>query len=271
MKSTGTINITGVLSVWFVIALTMASCDSRKDGGEDVALANVEEPANESNKELSRAEMFEAEFRRVMYTNYSAVSIKNSIEACRATCNILDEVAKLSADESLPLLDKFMDMTLEASLDPVTNYPSQYKYSRPIHVTRRAWFEKMFFIARETFYASMKLRRDPYEDWDKLFAFFGKFTNEVAMVRSCPPIYNEEKIDYLLDIKGAFSTYVHVVRDLDLKHHKTMPTESQKAEIFRRFDELEKYVEKLVPPAKAVVRRTKDAEPSKHTTFATSA
>ena len=250
MKSTVAINLAGVLPVCFVIAVATASCDRRIGDDEQVMSTSAEAQNKESKKKLSRGEMLEDEFRRIMDTTYSEVTIKNSMAACRATGQIEDEVAKLPVDEAVPLLDRFMDMTLEASLAPVTNYPSQYKYSRPIHIARIAWFDKMFYIASQTFYASMELRADPYEDWEKLFAFFGKFTNEVAMVSRCQPIHNDKKTDYLLNIKDNFKMYVHQVRDIAIKHHKTKPTEKQKAEIFRRFEELEKYVETLVPPRK---------------------
>ena len=215
MESTETINVAGIVSVCFVIAITMVACDDARDFSGKCASAEAAESGKVPKKELSRDEMLEAEFRQVMCTTYNAVSIKNTMAACRATCKILDEVEKLPSDESLILLDRLMDMVLEASLEPVTNYPSQYKYARPIHIARISWFEKMFYIARQTFYASMRLRNDSFENWDKLFVFFGKFTNEVAMVSSCLPIYNEEKIDYLLNIKGEFKTYVHQVRDIE--------------------------------------------------------
>ena len=255
MRLKGIIEVTGIASACFVVALTTASCDSRRDG-EQVALANVEESAKESKKELSRAEMFEADFRRAMDSTNSTAN--RAFLNNMAVCKILDEVVKLSNDEAAPILERFLDTATTTSLEPITDFPSKYEDARRIYWAREGWFKKRFSVIRDTFYTYMKVKEDPFEDWDRLFAFFEMCTNEFTIVSRCQPKFDGPKREYLLEFKdNYFKTFVHVVRDIDLKHHKTKPTEKQRAEIFRRFEELEKYVETLVPPRKTGAEKQK--------------
>ena len=246
----------------FTFVLTTASCDGRRVGDEQIAPAADKESVKEPKKKLSRAEMFEAEFRHVIDNTYSSISIKNAMASSRAAGKILNEVIKLPKDESKQILESFLDMTLADSPEPIVNFPSKYDEARRIYWTREAWFQKRFHVICDTFYTYMKVKEDPYEDWDRLCVFFEKCTNEFAMVSRCQPKSSGPKREYLLEFKdNYFKTFVHVVRDMDLKYHKAKPTEKQKAEIFRRFEELEEYVEKLVPPRKPWIEEQKMLNP----------
>ena len=247
MKSTGTINVVGIASACFVIALTTASCDGRRIGNEQPAPAEAVEPAKEYKNESSRAEMFEADFRRAMDSTNSPANraFLNNMSVGK----ILDEVMKLPNDQAVPILERFLDITTETSLEPITNFPSKYDEARRLYWAREEWFKKRFYVICDTFYTYMKVKDDPFEDWHRLFAFFEKCTNEFTIVSRCQPKFDGPKREYLLEFKdNYFKTFVHVVRDMDFKHHRAKPTEKQKAEIFRRFEELEKYVDGLVPP-----------------------
>lgn len=245
MRLKGIIEVTGIASACFVFAVATVSCDSERNRDEQLVPAEIKKLNDEPKKGLSRAEMFEAEFRQVLENTNGNITAD-----CWATCDLLDKVLEIPDGESLRVLERFLGMALATSLEPIVDFPSKYDLARPMFWAREAWFEKMFYVSRQTFYTYMQLREDPFADWDILFEFFGKFTNEFTMVEKCQPTLNGPKREYMLELKGKFKTFVHVVRDIDLKHHKTKPTEKQKAEIFRRFEELEKYVETLVPPRK---------------------
>lgn len=263
MDFTKITRIAGVASACLILALAMTSCDGGGNGKEDPTPLECGSRSAQPTNELSQADLFEKEFQQVLNTTYNSVSIVNAMEACRAVCNILDGVARLPNDESMPILERFLDMSLCASLDPIVDFPSTYGSARHVFWEREKWFEKMFYVVRQTFYASIQTREDPFKDWNKFFALFGKFTNEFAMVDRCQPTQSGPKREYMLELKDNFNTYVHQVRDIDIKHHKSKPTDLQKAEIIRRFEELEHYVETLVPPRNLLDEQRRAAEERK--------
>lgn len=251
-----------VCAMTVVIAVMSAttSCDSKSGGGnQNKATVNAEKRP----EKMSLPEKCEAEFRQVIN---SINSTNVACDAQKAVYDILGVVLQLPEDEALPLLDKFFDIANAASLEPITAYPVEYKDARPIHVRRERWFENMFIgVVSQVLHVSMRLKKDPYDNWDKFFAFFEKGTNELAMVARCrlefdreaiaarrkssrcmtycPELYpNGERNNYLCNLSDDLLRWIHVVRDMDIKYHDRQPTSEQKDRIFRRFRELEESI-----------------------------
>ena len=112
------------------------------------------------------------------------------------------------------------------------------------------WFEKMYWVFQEVFYASRKSQQDPYEGWDKLFMFLGKYTNEIASLeRSLRARENQVTRHYMNRLKGSFGTMINQFGKRSLRTDpvvaifKIPPTAEQRAALLERFEEFEKYTD----------------------------
>ena len=264
MQFLETTKVVIVVAVVIAVMSATTSCDS-KSGSDNQRKAAVN--AEKRPEKMSLPEKCEAEFRQVIN---SINSTNVAFDAQKAVYDILGDVLQLPEDEALPLLDKFFDIANAASLEPIIAYPVEYKDARPIHVRRERWFENMFVgVVSQVLHVSMRLKKDPYDNWDKFFAFFEKGTNELAMVARCrlefdreaiaarrkssrcmtycPELYpNAERRDYLRDLGGDLLQWIHVVRDMDIKYHDRQPTAEQKERIFHRFRELEESIRPFI-------------------------
>ena len=254
----GMARVAGVALTAIGVMMALTSCDSKSDGGGQVVAAVKDE---KPLMEMTLSEKCEAEFRRVV------ASTNNTSATNKAVYDILGDVLKLPEDEVLPLLERFLDIANTASLEPITSYPVEYTPARHIQVRRDRWFERMFEgIVMQVFYLSMKHKKDPYDNWDKFFAFFEKGTNELAMVDRCQLVFDKEAIAarrknraffwgncpeltpsqmknaYLRDLGEHLLRWIHLVRDMHIGHLDRHPTAEQKARIFKRFDELEEFI-----------------------------
>jgi len=250
----------GFVALVIAVMSATTSCDNKIGSGEQNEAADN---AEKRPAKISLPEKCEAEFRQVIN---SINSTNVAFDAQKAVYDILGDVLLLPEDEALTLLDRLLDIANAASLEPITAYPVEYKDARPIHVRRERWFENMFVgVVHQVFHLSMRLKPDPYDNWDKLFSFFEKGTNELAMVARCrlefdreaiaarrkgnfcgtycPELYpNGERNNYLGNLGGDLLRWIHIVRDMDIKYHDRQPTAEQKDRIFQRFRELEESI-----------------------------
>ena len=240
MKLTGTIKRAEMTFVWLAVATAMTSCGSDVRNG-DIALSL-------SAKAMSCAKIYEVEYRRVIDdTNRSERLVSKEV------ARICSEVCQLPRCEALSLLEGFQDMAIMANPPPVDDSrPAWYRYD-----ARRMWFERMYYVFCEPFYASLRLRENPFDDWEKLFAFFGKYTDEIEAVEKSMPktssiecgVSTAVKGRYLRSLKEELEVRIRFLRnrcpplrdDEIMGAFKQRPTNEQKVELRRRFDEILEY------------------------------
>jgi hypothetical protein len=119
---------------------------------------------------------------------------------------------------------------------------------------RQNWYAKLWHGAMTSFCEAQRKQGNDFAYWEKIFRFYAKYTNEIASVE------NElSKVDrlkwnrsmvlkggYLHGIKGELKTWVRVMRDFEFQKMSKNYTAEQKADILRRFKEVEKYT--VTPP-----------------------
>ena len=232
-----------VLLVSFVIALVATSCRRNDEvqptyDKDEKLSARVEKLplAAPAEKSLSRDERYKAEFERL------AVSANMTVnDTASQVCALCNEIYKLpDKGEALRLLDQFLEVAIAQEVTK-TNYYS-----------RQNWYSKLFYIARGSFGFSQLLRKESFESWDNLFRFFGKFTNEIVSVEKSLPMECEkwsesdwEKGSYVYKLMGDLEQDIRTMRRAHFPDLSEGLTEEQKADILRRFDELQSYT---VPP-----------------------
>ena len=231
--------ITPVLIVSFAMALVATSCrrnnevQSTSDNDKKLSTRAETLPlAAPIETPLSRDERYRAEFERL------AVSANMSVDDSASQVSALTtEIYKLpDKGESLRLLDQFLEVAIAQEVTK-TNYYS-----------RQNWYRKLFYIARCSFGYSQLFRKESFESWDNLFRFFGKFTNEIVNVeKSIPSDWLKwsksdwEKGSYLYGFRGDLGQGIRTMRCFHFPDLSEGLTEEQKADILRRFDELEAY------------------------------
>jgi len=228
-----------VLLVSFVIALVATSCrrndEVQPTYDKDKSLSSRVEAlplAAPEEKAMSRDERYKAEFERL------AVSANMTVDDSASQVSALTtEIYKLpDKGESLRLLDQFLETAIAQEVTK-TNYYS-----------RQNWYSKLFYIARCSFGYSQLLRKESFESWDNLFRFFGKFTNEIVSVEKSIPSdwrkWSEPEWDrgyYLFGFRQFFKQDIRTMRRAHFPDLSEGLSDAQKADILRRFDELEAY------------------------------
>ena len=231
--------ITPVLIVSFAMALVATSCrrnnevQSTSDNDKKLSTRAETLPlAAPIETPMSRDERYKAEFERL------AVSANMTVDDSASQVSALTtEIYKLpDKGESLRLLDQFLEVAIAQEVTK-TNYYS-----------RQNWYSKLFYIARCSFGYSQLLRKESFESWDNLFRFFGKFTNEIVSVEKSIPSdwrkWSESEWDrgyYLFGFRQFFKQDIRTMRRAHFPDLSEGLSDAQKADILRRFDELEAY------------------------------
>ncbi len=231
--------ITFALSVSFAMVLVATSCRRNDEvqstsANDEKLSARVEKLplAAPAEKSLSRDERYKAEFKRL------AVSANMTVnDTASQVCALCNEIYKLpDKGEALRLLDQFLEVAIAQEVTK-TNYYS-----------RQNWYSKLFYIARGSFGFSQLLRKESFESWDNLFRFFGKFTNEIVSVEKSIPSdwrkWSEPEWDrgyYLFGFRQFFKQDIRTMRRAHFPDLSEGLSDAQKADILRRFDELEAY------------------------------
>lgn len=231
--------ITFVLFASFAMAFVATSCrrndEVQQTQDKDKKLsARVETSplVAQTEKPMSRDERYKAEFERL------AVSSNMTVRASASQVSALStEIYKLpDKRDSLRLLDQFLETAISQNVSE-TNY-----------YARQNWYRQLFYIARCSFGYSQLLRKESFESWDNLFRFFGKFTNEIVNVEKSLPVDCDkwsdsdwEKGSYVYKLKGDLEQDIRTMRCFHFPDLSEGLTEDQKADIHRRFDELQTY------------------------------
>lgn len=228
------------------IAMAMTSCGNDGRNCDNALSLNADKDRKESD--LSCAKIYEKEFRRVIDDDKRSVRFVS-----KDVSRICSEVCQLPQSEALSLLERFQDMAIMAKPPSVDDSkPSWYRYE-----ARRMWFERMHYVFCEPFYASLRLRMNPFDDWKKLFVFFGKYTEEIAEVEKTLSktsaigrgVSDGAKGRYLRNLKEELEVKIRFLRnrcpplrdDEIMGVFKQRPTDDQKAELRRRFDKILEY------------------------------
>ncbi len=226
-------NMKNVLVVLFIL-MAVISCDRAAVGPQDRMSQRCECGEDKKAEQQSYEEMFRG---HIMATNMTlSGSYRKTSEICESILKIQDN------RESFRLLDQFLEMAIAQEIT-ATEYN-----------LRQCWYDMLWYVAKCTFIGAQKKNGHNYEYWDKMFRFFAKYTNEIAAVERTLPKINCSKWgirtirrgEYLLGIKGNLKTWVRVIRDFHYPNLTKEFTEEQKADIMRRFKEVEKYT--VTPP-----------------------
>ena len=228
--------LSAIITAVFAMLTVATSCrkDARSDGETNIpqaapgdVSAGVAAESPDIKCEMSVASQeapYHAKFIRLLASsNMTAREVAcDANDLCREICGMHD------AEESSSLLDQLLKMTVEHRVDDTILYHRQIRY-------RCLWS-----VAMNAFCFAQEKHSQDFEYWDKLFGFYAKYTDEIKAVE-CSQIKTYESNRYLLGIKDDFKMWLHVMRDLYFPRLSQGLTEEQKADILRRFDELQKY------------------------------
>lgn len=244
MKRTEMIRAVCLGSVCLCIAWMLTACSNKNDVELEINNGDVARQCPtgtvvvvETLRELTQVERLEAESRRLV-----AEAGRTKGDAWSASCNLCKEICKLPKEEALPLLDRLLEMAIE---QPVTNANKSATLAR---------HEDLFQIVLCSFIASQGLRENSFEEWDKVFRFFAKYTDEITaekrrikeLDRPQTNLYYKYKhFRRLHDLQLYVENLVHNARTVFTNTLSKGLTEEQKADILRRLDEVKKY---SVPP-----------------------
>ena len=244
MKRTEMIRAVCLGSVCLCIALTLTACSNKNDVELKINNGDVVRQcptgvvvAVETPRELTHVERLEAESRHLV-----SEAGRTKGDAWSASCNLCNEICKLPKEEALPLLDRLLEMAI---VQPVTNANKSATLAR---------HEDLFQIVLCSFISSQGLRANSFEEWDKVFRFFKKYTDEITTEEKrikeldqpqTNLYYKYKHFRYLQDLQLYVENLVHNARTIFSNWLSEGLTEEQKAYILRRLDEVKKYT---VPP-----------------------
>ncbi|MCR5750368.1 MAG: hypothetical protein K6G91_00250 [Kiritimatiellae bacterium] len=187
--------------------------------------------AVETNVVLTKSEAYEREFRRFALGEH--MTVDDVEHGVNKVCN---EIAKTGdSKEAVRLFDLLGEIALTQTLLN-TNY-----YKRENHLL------KLWYMTMNAFVFAQYRRQESFEDWDRLFLFFKRYTDEISDVEQRmkqPGKLNGrqrgELKSYLRALKGDLKQAIHVMRRFGFPYVNGKLTEEQKADIMRRFEEVEK-------------------------------
>ena len=240
MKQTEAIRAARLCVACLCIVLAMTSCskgngDAKNVGGENPTGVVV---VTGTPREVTTVERLEGECRRLVA---EAGRIKGWTWS--VSCDLCNEICKLPKEEALSLLDRLLEMAIEC---PVTNANSSAILGK---------HKDLFEIVLCSFIASQGLRENSFEEWDKVFRFFKKYTDEIMVEKKrikeldqphTNLYYKYKHSRYLQDLQLHVENLVHNAKTVFSNTLSKGLTEEQKADILRRFDELKKYMD--TPP-----------------------
>ena len=207
-----------------VVAFLSCSCSNGESDVQSVSLEVTKDPYLHDG--------YESKFHRL-----ATSSNMNTTATWIAASELCREISGLPKAEALPLLDQLLEIAISQHVS-ATNYCS-----------RQIWYRQLFYIVHEAFCVSQSMRPDSYDDWEWLFRFFGKCIEEICAVENALPVKDcstwewsdIQKGEYLFGLKGDFKTWVHVMKDLYFAKLSKGLTVEQKADVYRRLEELNKY------------------------------
>ena len=187
--------------------------------------------AAETNVVLTKSEAYEREFRRFALGEHMTVDVVE--HGINKVCN---EIAKtLDEREAVRLFDLLGEIARTQTLLN-TSY-----YKRENHLL------KLWHLSMNAFVFAQYRRQESFEDWDRLFLFFKRYTDEIAEVEQrmkTPGKLNGrqrgEQRSYLRSLKSELKQEVYEIRKFFFPNISRKLTEDQKADILRRFEEVEK-------------------------------
>ena len=213
------------------------------------------------NHKPTQREMFKAEIERLV-----ACSNMPMHEMMGAAGRLCGRICKtVDVREAELLLDEMCDMALKQPIDAPASYDEHYSFN-----WRQNYLWQLWYVSLCAFDCAQQHRQESFESWDRLFKFFRRYTDEIESVeKKLPPPdrfgwrWGTERGQYLRGIKGGLAQAVHVTRKFYFPGLVGGLSEEQKADILRRFDEVEKYAE-LPPdaPGKKNITTPKRKEPN---------
>ena len=217
-----------------VASLAVMSCDR----SDDVRQERLTQKRGNCGDEGDVSRKYEEIFRsHIMATNITvSASYEKTGKICKELAGIKDR------QKSFRLLDQFFEMAIAQEVTAT-------EYNR-----RQCWFDMLWFMSFGAFITVQEKLGNDYEYWDKMFRFFAKYTNEIGAVERTLPknhssLWKEStwnKGRYLHGIRCDLKTWVRVIRDFYYPKLTEDFTQEQKADIMRRFKEVEKYT--VTPP-----------------------
>ena len=187
--------------------------------------------AAETNVVLTKSEAYEREFRRFALDAPTPVDdLEGEINRlCNKIIKTVDE------KEAVRLFDVLGNMAITQQISD-----KDYHY-------RHNSFRQLWCIAMNAFVFAQYRRQESFEDWDRLFLFFKRYTDEIAEVEKrvkTPGKLNGrqrgEQRSYLRSLKSELKQEVYEIRKFFFPNISRKLTEDQKADIMRRFEEVEK-------------------------------
>lgn len=218
-----------VVSAALCILAVTTSC-RKHDEGLGVVATNGQSVAREENVKLLRSESYAKEFKRLVASSNMTV---NTTEAdVNRLCNDIDK--NVAAEDAVQLFDLLGRMALSQSL--VSD-----DYTR-----RQNHLLKLWYVTLNAFVFAQNHRQESFEDWDRLFAFFKRYTDEITKIESegvAPDkVGRQQGADmgvYILGLKGDLTRAVHVMRRFFYPKISGKLTDAQKEDVLRRLDEIE--------------------------------
>ena len=196
------------------------------------------------NREPTQRERYEAEIKRIVVGS-NMTAFATGVAANRI-CNEIDKA--VDAQEAIWLFDKMCDLALKQPIDA----PASYNLHSSIN-WRLNHLHQLWRVTLDGFCFAQSHRQDSFDDWNRLFMFFRRYTDEIKVserrISAFGNVYTtirEEEEYYLGVLKGDLGRAVHVMRKFYFPRLAGGLSEEQKADILRRFDEVEKYAE--LPP-----------------------
>ena len=202
-----------------VLSALFTACSKREEPVAEVAPVETE-------RELSQAEKYEAEFKRLVVS--SNMTVRATEMSVNKLCREIDRLP--DKQEALRLFDRLGELAIEQQVTETNLY------------FRQNWFQQLWYVTLDAFGFAQLHRQESFKDWDRLFRFFKKYTDEISEVEAkYAKTKGSKEYVYLRGIKGDLLLAIHVMRDFGFPHMTQGLTEEQKADILRRFDELQKY------------------------------
>jgi len=214
----------------------------------------------------SHTKSYDAEFLHLVGTNNLPGGASfAAVELCA------DIVKSQDNETARRLLEQLMDMAAKQQLAEISS--SKVKYGlitprpknsnaeygvRPCYRQRGNHMVRLWTITRTAFDSSQSLQPAHFAEWDRVFAFFSKWTDEISDVEkslsarasSGSVLWQSSGEEYLHGLKVNLEQAIHEMRDTGIigetfgSNRKWLGeglSKEQKADLSRRFSEVERY------------------------------
>ena len=235
----------GIVLACLAVVILAASCrktdeTSISDEGKakpPCAETRVEVKNAQIEAEMSQDARYKAEFERLVASSNMTV-----VATERQTSALCDEISRLPDKEyALRLYDRFLDLAIAQKVTETNLY------------FRAVWYEQLFYVGSETFYRGQSMKKESLERWNRFFRFLEKYTDEIVSVEKTIQKDGSrylnlasfrsdmEKRDYLFKFRGRLEVEIRRFRKCTFPSLSEGLTEGQKADILRRFEEIETF------------------------------